>query len=257
MKRLRMLAIGISVALMLLMCDLARAAESGSALERARQRVETADFRASGHLVRVVGGGKRTSYAIALKAHWFPGVLRVEAEITAPAEARERILLEMRPGGEDTIRMAHPGDHAVRTLPVDAWSDGPLGPAFSYEDLLEAQLFWAHQAVLAPTKYGARECDVIRSTPGPGDRTNYAEVQTWLDRTIEYPVHAEKTAKKSGTVKEFTYFGLRKNEGVWSASQVEAKVRGQSGSTLLVIERGTPHAHLELKDFRSEELNVF
>jgi len=42
-----------------------------------RQRVESADLRASGHLVRVAAGGVRTSYAIKLKAHWFPDALRV------------------------------------------------------------------------------------------------------------------------------------------------------------------------------------
>ena len=228
-----------------------------SALELAKENMQAADFRAVGHLVRVDAGGKRTSYAITLKAHWFPGVLRIEPQITAPAEARERILLQMRPGGEDSIQIVHPGDKTLRTLPLEGWSNGPLGPTFSYEDLLEAHLFWAHQVVAEQTKYGARDCDVIRSTPGPGDRTGYSEVKTWLDRTIGYPVHVEKTSKKTGVIKEFTYFGLRKNEGVWSASQVEVKVRGQAGSTLLIIDRGSPHAHLDLKDFRTEELTAF
>src|ERR1700761_3014796 len=228
-----------------------------SALDLAIQNFKAADFRATGHLVRVDASGKRTSYAISLKAHWFPGVLRPESEITAPAEARAHILLQMRPGGEDTIQIAHPGDKAPRMLPLEGWSDGPLGPTFSYEDLLEAQLFWAHQVVVEQTKYGARDCDVVRSTPGPADRTGYSEVKTWLDRTIGYPVHVEKTSKKTGVIKEFTYFGLRKNEGVWSASQVEVKVRGQAGSTLLIIDRGSPHAHLDLKDFRTEALTAF
>jgi hypothetical protein len=228
-----------------------------SALELAIQNFKAADFRATGHLVRVDAAGKRTSYAITLKAHWFPGVLRTESEITSPAEARTHILLQMRPGGEDRIQIAHPGDKAPRTLPLEEWSNGPLGPTFSYEDLLEAQLFWEHQAVVEQAKYGARDCDVIRSTPGPGDRTGYSEVKTWLDRTIGYPVHVEKTLKKTGVIKEFTYFGLRKNEGVWSASQVEVKIRGQAGSTLLIIDRGSPHAHLDLKDFRIEALTSF
>jgi hypothetical protein len=228
-----------------------------SALELAKQNVQAADFRATGHLVRVGADGKRTSDAIALKAHWFPGILRIEAEIASPSEARAHILLQMHPGGESTIQIARPGDHAPRVLPLESWSSGPLGPAFSYEDLLEAHLFWAHQAVVEQTKYGARDCDVVRSTPGPGDRTGYAEIKSWLDRAIGYPVHVEKTLKKTGVIKEFTYFGLRKNEGVWSASQVEVKVHGQAGSTLLIIDRGSPHAHLDLKDFRAEQLIVF
>ena len=69
-------------------------------------------------------------------------------------------------------------------------------------------------------------------------------------------MYVEKTLK-DGTVKEFTYFGLRQEGGVWSAHQVEAKIRGQAGSTLLIIDRGTPKANLSLKDFNPAQLTHF
>jgi hypothetical protein len=58
-------------------------------------------------------------------------------------------------------------------------------------------------------------------------------------------------------VKEFTYFGLRHEGGIWSANQVEAKVRGQAGSTLLIIDRGSAKANLGLGDFSPEKLTRF
>jgi hypothetical protein len=67
----------------------------------------------------------------------------------------------------------------------------------------------------------------------------------------------EKTLKGSGNVKEFTYFGLRQMQGVWSATQVEAKIRGHSGSTLFIIDRGSAKADLDLKDFSSTQLAHF
>ena len=224
-------------------------------LARPRQGLQSADFRATGHLVRIDPSGKRTSYAITLKAHWFPGVLRVLCEIAAPTPAH--ILLEMRPNGQDAIQIAHPGDKAPEALPFDQWTDGPLGPGFSYEDLLEPQYFWPNQSAVEQTKYGARDCDLLKSTPGPSDRTHYAEVRSWLDRSIGFPVYAEKTLKGTATVKTFTYYGLRQNGGVWSASQVEAKIHGQSGSALLIIDRGTAKANLDLKAFSSEQLVHF
>ena len=59
----------------------AKAADVNTVLAPARQLVETADYRASGHLVQVDASGARTSYGITIKAHWFPGVLRVQLEI--------------------------------------------------------------------------------------------------------------------------------------------------------------------------------
>jgi hypothetical protein len=243
----------------------ANATDAHAVIAAARQRIETADFRASGHLVRVDANGARISYGISIKAHWFPGVLRVLVEVAPPASAgssaslgaRSHILLEMRPTGQNSIQIAHPGDKAPAALPFDKWSDGPLGEGFSYEDFLEQQYFWPGQAALAETKFGARDCDVLKSTPGSSERTHYAEIKTWLDRSISFPVYVEKTVKGTGAVKEFTYFGLRHDGGVWSANQVEAKTRGHDGSTLLIVDRGSTKANLDLGDFSPEQLTRF
>jgi hypothetical protein len=257
----------IALAAALLFPMAAQAAEAHSPLEASRQRLQTADYRASGHLVWVQANGIRISYPITIKAHWFPGVLRVLLEIgtgtkssTNPVSASLHLpahfLLEMRPGGKNTILIAHPGDKEPTSLPFDKWSDGPLGNGFSYEDFLEAQYFWAEQTALGEKKFGGRDCDVVKSTPGATDKTHYAEVSTWFDHGIGFPVYVEKTLK-SGTVKEFTYYGLRQERGLWSAHQVEAKIRGQAGSTLLIIDRGTPKANLSLKDFSPAQLMHF
>ena len=240
-------------------------ADAHALLTTARQRVQAADFRASGHLVRVDASGARTSYGISIKAHWFPGVLRVIVETAPPegartklgSDARSHILIEMRPDGQNVIEIAHPGDTAPATMPFEKWSDGPLGDGFSYEDFLEQQYFWPAQTVLEETKYGARDCDVLKSTSGAADRTHYAEIKTWLDQGIGFPVYVEKTLKGTGVVKEFTYFGLRHVGGVWSASQVEAKTRGRAGSTLLIVDRGSAKANLDLGDFSPEQLTRF
>ncbi len=245
----------------LLLAIPANALDASAVLAAPRQRLQSADFRATGHLVRVDENGNRMSYPITIKAHWFPGVLRVLLEITPPKntnpDARAKILLEMRPNGQNVVKIAHPGDAAPAILPFGQWSDGPLGPGFSYEDFLEPQYYWPNQAVVEETRFGARDCVVLKSTPGASDRTHYAEIRSWLDHSIGFPVYVEKTLKGTGAVKEFTYFGLRHEGGVWSASQVEVKLRGSAGSTLLIIGRGSAKANLALGDFSTEQLTRF
>jgi hypothetical protein len=235
----------------------AGAADVHSVLVVPRQRIESADFRTTGRLVQVDASGARTSYGISIKAHGFPGVVRVLVAINQPARARTHILLEMYPNGHNVIHIAHPGDKAFSILPFDKWSDGLLGTGFSYEDFLEPQYFWPSQTAVSDTKYGARICDLLKSTPGAADQTHYAAISTWLDHTIGFPVYVEKTLKGSKTVKEFTYFGLRHDGGVWSARQVEAKTRDRAGSTLLIIDRGSAKANLKLGDFSPEHLTRF
>lgn len=236
-------------------------------LAAARQRIETADLRASGQFVRVQENGARISEPITIRAHWFPGVLRVRVDIGTLSKSVHQpdsgfqmpvhLLLEMRTNGQNVIWIAHPGDKSPASLPFDKWSDGPLGPGFSYEDFLEQQDYWPGQTSEGLEKFGARDCEVVKSTPGPSDRTHYASVKTWFDPAIEFPVYVEKTVKETGEVKEFTNYGIRHEEGVWSAHQLEVKTRGQSGSTLLIIDRGSTKAKLTLGDFRPAQLAHF
>lgn len=250
---------------MLFLAGTARAADVPAVVAAARQRIETTDSRATGRLVRVDASGQRISNAFAIKAHWFPGVLRVLLEIvpsktpTADAgqDVRISILLEMRPSGQNTIRVFHPHESVGASLPFDQWGESVFGSDFNYEDFLEAEYFWQGQTMLKSARLGARECDVLKSTPGASTRSHYAEVQTWLDHTNGYPLYVEKTLKKAGTVKEFTSLGLTRSGGVWAARQVEVKTHGRPGATLLIFERGSTRANLTIEDFSPEQIGQF
>ncbi len=256
---MRALRFAWMAALAPLLC--AQAVNINDLIATQRKQIEAADFRATGHLVSIDAAGVRLSFPITIKARWLLGVLHVWVEIgqtpSVHRDMREHILLEMRPNGENTIRVADPGDTAARIVPFDSWSLHPLGPGFNYEDFLEQQYFWPRQASEGQAKFGARNCDVIRSTPGESDRTHYAEVKTWVDPSIGFPVYVEKTVKESGAVKEFTSFGLRHDEGAWSAHQIEVRTRGQTGSTLLIIDRGSAKAKLGIADFNPAQLTRF
>ena len=231
----------------------------------ARQRIEQTDARGTGRLVRVDADGKRISNAVSIKEHWFPGVLRVLLEIVpsrssdgnALPDGRVSILFEMRPTGQNTIRVFRPHDTAPASLPFSKWGDSVAGTDFSYEDFLQSEVYWADQTFLKSVKLGARDCDVLKSAPGASDRSHYADVQTWFDHTIGYPVYVEKTPKDATPVKEFTSLGVSQSGGVWSARQVEVKVHSRPGSSLLMLERGSTKANLSMKDFSPEKISHF
>lgn len=245
---MRLLHAALAFAMGCTLAALPARAASSAALEMAKQRVESADFRATGHFVTVDAGGKRTSYPMTLKGRWLEGALHLLCVISGPAEAQKHVWMVVRPDGQNSVKVAKAGEKLPRTVAAPEWGDAVVG-VLSYDDLMESQYFWANQAVTEHEKYGARECDLVKSTPGPADKTSYSQVKTWLDAKIGFPVHAEKTEKRGGAIKDFTYYGLRQTEGVWSAGQIEAKLRGEQGETLLVIERGSPHAHVGPEEF--------
>lgn len=234
----------------------AHATDAALLLAPSRQRLETADYRITGRLVTTDAKGTRSSASLVLKAHTFAGEFRLLVDVTAPASARQHLLLTLRTDGHATIALARPGDKTVAALPFARWSEGFLAGNFSYEDLLESQVFWPEQTALPPARRGARDCNIVRSTPGTETRTHYTQATTWLDKTIGYPIFVEKLGT-GGLAKEFTSIGLRHEQGVWSASQVEATVRGRSGSTLLIVDRGSAAAHLQPADFSPEAMLRF
>ena len=225
-------------------------------LTGSQQRIEKLDYRVTGRLTRVDGNGNRTNYKLAAKAHWFPDGLRVLCTISGTGSEGTRLLLHMSVSGQLTIEALLPGEKAASVLPFERWTDALVGTDFSYEDMLESQFFRKHQELLAPEKYGARDCFVLKSTSAPRDRTHYDSITSWIDRRILFPVHVVKTLRGTGQQKEFIYYGLRQVGGVWSATQVEAKLQGKPGSSILVIEGGSGKANLGRKDFDLSPFSV-
>src|SRR5215472_10430316 len=167
-------------------------------LTGSRQRIEKLDFRVIGRLTRVQGNGERTSYKFVAKAHWFPDGLRLLCEISGSGSEKTSLLLHMNVAGHLTIEAVAPGEKTASVLPYERWNDRLVGTDFSYEDMVESQFFWKNQELLAPEKYGARECFVLKSKSGSQDRTYYDSVTSWIDRGILYPVHVVKTLRGTG-----------------------------------------------------------
>jgi Outer membrane lipoprotein-sorting protein len=226
-------------------------------ITHAQDRMRKAHYRVTGRLVRIDAAGKRTNYNIAIKALGAQSTLRVLLDITSPPNARAHVLLVSHGNGLVSIQIAHPGDTAPTTVPYEQWVNGPLGSSFSYEDFIEAQYFWKQQTVVPAQTFGARLCDQLDSTPTAVDRTHYSQVRTWIDHAIGFPVYVEKAVKGTGIVKQYTYYGLRQTGGVWSATQVEAKLRGTPGSDLLIFERGSANAKLDDSEFDAVKLTQF
>jgi hypothetical protein len=243
----------IALLVLLLLVHTSRAFAANPDLETpltgSRERIEKLDYRVTGRLTRVEAGGKHTSYKFAAKAHWFPDGLSVLCEISGPGSEKTSLLLHMSVSGRVTIQALLPGQKAASELPFERWNEPLVGTDFSYEDMVESYFFWKNQEGMTPEKYGARDCFVLKSVSGSQDRTYYDSVTSWIDRGILFPVHVVKTLRGTGQQKDFIYYALRQVGGVWSATQVEAKVQGKPGSSILAIEFGSGKANLGRKDF--------
>jgi hypothetical protein len=218
-------------------------------LANARARVDKSDVRATGHLTMVGANGTRVNNTLALASHSFPDGLRTLITVTTPDHQRERYLLTQNESGHTAIEALRPGAKTAARLLPEHWGDGVAGTLFYPEDFANGQFFWTKQTVLPPAKYGARDCFVLKSEPGAGQPSVYASVTTWMDKNSGAPVYVEAVPKSGGPTKQFVFYDLEQIGGLWLSRQVEAKVQGKPGSTILLIDHGSPHAHLTQKDF--------
>jgi hypothetical protein len=228
------------------------AASAGSLkaiLAAARARVEQSDVRASGRLIAIAANGARINNNLALASHSFPDGLRTMVTVTAPDHASVRYLLIQDLAGHTTIEALRKGDAAPVKLPPEHWGEDVAGTLFYPEDFADGQFFWSKQTVLPPQKYGARDCFVLKSEPGPGQPTIYASVTTWLDQKTGASVYIEAVPKNGEPTKQFVFYGIEQIGGTWLSRQIEVKIAGKPGSSMLLIEHGSPHAHLQHKDF--------
>ena len=252
MRLSRLAPLILAVALVVCIAQTAAKPPAGSlkaVLAAARARVEKSDIRATGRLVQIAANGARTNNTLALESHSFPDGLRTMVTVTMPDRSTVRYLLTQDAEGHTTIDALRKGSASPVKLPPDQWSEGVAGTLFYPEDFVDGQFFWAKQTVLPAQKYGARDCFVLKSEPGPSQPSVYASVTTWIDQKSGAPVYVEAVPKSGAPTKQFVFYSIEQVGGAWLSRQVEAKIEGKPGSSMLLIEHGSPHAHLERKDF--------
>jgi len=114
--------------------------------------------------------------------------------------------------------------------------------------MVESQFFWKNQKLLAPEKYGARDCFVLKSMSGSQDQTHYDSITSWIDSGIFYPVHVVKMLRgRNSRRNSFTM-----DCGRSAALGLRAKWRQRCRQARLLDagnRRGSGKAHLGRKDF--------
>jgi len=113
--------------------------------------------------------------------------------------------------------------------------------------MVENQFFWKNQETLAPEKYGARDCFVLKSKPGSQDRTHYDSATSWIDRSILFPLHVVKTLRGTGQQKEIHYYGLRKTAALGVRRKWRQSCKASPASRFLKS-KGAREGHIWAQD---------
>ena len=195
------------------------------------------------------------SYPITIKTHWFPGVLRIFVDLGQPprrrtAQCASIFCSKCTPTATIPFASPIPATNPHSLLPFDKWNDGIRRLRVQLRGLPRRTVLLARPASEGTVKFGARDCDVVKSTPGSADKAHYAEVNTWIDPAIGFPVYVEKTLKGTPrSVKEFTSFGLRQRRGRLVRAPGRSEKSRPAGLNAAYYRPGSAKANLTAADF--------
>ncbi|MCX6620162.1 MAG: outer membrane lipoprotein-sorting protein [Acidobacteria bacterium] len=205
-----------------------------SAVVRARGRLVVTDARKQQRVFQILVLRKRLGRSVNLL--WC---------VTAPPEARTRILVQEPLEGRPTVWLASGANGTPATLSTESWPKPILRSQLSIDDLVDASLTWPKQAVIGREAAFGKMCYVLRSEPDAQHRSPYASVTTWLDEVTLVPLRIVKKPRGPGAQKEIVCRGVRQSGGHWAASNIEFLIEGAAGSTKIVFTAGSGNARVK------------
>ncbi len=127
-----------------------------------------------------------------IKARRTAAQSEVAYEVLWPAERKgEGLVLRQRGTGAVEAAMLTPPDRRQR-LGSAQMLDPLLASALAVQDAVENFYRWNRQTLGGREKIGNADCVILESRPGPGDRSPYGKVVSWVDLRKMLPLRVEK-----------------------------------------------------------------
>ena len=113
-------------------------------------------------------------------------------QVLWPKERAGEAVLLRKTGEQPATGIHFTPPNNVRTLGGAQMKEALLGSDLSYADVVENFFAWKQQAIVGTETVNRVNCEILQSTPGRGQRSNYASVRTWVDRRRDLPLRVEK-----------------------------------------------------------------
>jgi len=141
---------------------------------------------------RPAAGGPKTVLQVQVKSRRTKAATELVYTVLWPKERKgEAFLLRKAPGRPASGAVFTPPD-SLRTLTAAQMQEGVFGSDLSYEDLMENFYAWDTQTLAGEETVGRVPCQILESKPGPGQRSTYGRVRSWIDPKKLVPMRIEK-----------------------------------------------------------------
>lgn len=109
-----------------------------------------------------------------------------------PKERKGEAFLLRKPSGRPASGAVFTPPDTLSPLAAADMQDGVFGSDLAYEDLVENFYAWERQEITGTEVVDRVPCQILESRPGPGQRSTYGRVRSWIDTKRLVPLKIEK-----------------------------------------------------------------
>jgi hypothetical protein len=109
-----------------------------------------------------------------------------------PKERKGEAILVRKAGNRAATGAVFTPPDSLRTLGAGQMQEGIFGSDLAYEDLVDNFYAWDNQELAGVEVVDRVPCQILESKPGPGQRSSYGRVRSWIDPKRRVPLRIEK-----------------------------------------------------------------
>jgi hypothetical protein len=138
------------------------------------------------------GGGEKVVLQLQAKARRTAAATDILYQVLWPKERKGEGFVLRKAGNQAASGSVFLPPDALRTLSAAQMKEGIFGSALSYEDLVDNFYAWPSQQLVGTEVLSRVPCQILESKPGPGGKSSYSSVRSWIDVKRMVPIRIEK-----------------------------------------------------------------
>jgi hypothetical protein len=194
MKSFRLMCLPITAIFGLTLAFSSRAAESPSPLTANDLAFRLSAARQNGvsyvRLRMEINGVAKETLQLQIKERRTKNSSEVVYQVLYPKERKGESVLLRKVGSSPTSGSVFVPPITVR--PINNVKESLLGSDLSYEDVVDNFFEWEQQAIVGVEEIDGVKCQILESTPGKDQPSNYGRVRSWIDVRRLVPLRVEK-----------------------------------------------------------------
>ncbi len=207
--------------------------------------------------IRAPAGAGNTVLQLQIKARRTKTANDVVYQVLWPKERKGESFFLRGAKGRAASGMYFVPPDSLRSISPSQMKDAVFGGDLAYADLIENFFAWEQQTIVGTEIVDRVQCQILESRPGPGDRSIYGRVLSWIDVKRLVPLRVEKYFTSGQQARRIDTLRVTEDDtGRKVAASLGVRRPEQDSTTEIEGSKSRHNVPLSDKDFTAEALRA-